>query len=129
MDGGRPGQRGRRGAQPHERRGRLGAAPAHDGVRPRHGAGHQGRQRRAGIRVHRSATLDRDETTTHRAIPITDPARTIIDLAATLKGRPLEQALDRAEQRGLVDFAWRDARMIVEVDGYRYHRSPSATPS
>jgi very-short-patch-repair endonuclease len=21
---------------------------------------------------------------------------------------------------------WRDARLIVEVDGYRYHRSPSA---
>jgi very-short-patch-repair endonuclease len=26
---------------------------------------------------------------------------------------------------GEVDFMWRDARLIVEVDGYRYHRSPS----
>ena len=25
-----------------------------------------------------------------------------------------------------VDFVWRDARLIVEVDGYRYHREPSA---
>lgn len=25
-----------------------------------------------------------------------------------------------------VDFVWRSARLIVEVDGYRYHRSPSA---
>ncbi len=25
-----------------------------------------------------------------------------------------------------VDFAWRDAGLIVEVDGYRYHRSPTA---
>ena len=25
-----------------------------------------------------------------------------------------------------VDFAWRDARLIVEVDGYAYHRSPRA---
>ena len=24
-----------------------------------------------------------------------------------------------------VDFAWRDARLIVEVDGYAYHRSPT----
>jgi very-short-patch-repair endonuclease len=28
-----------------------------------------------------------------------------------------------------VDFVWRDARLIVEVDGYRYHRSPSAFES
>jgi hypothetical protein len=150
--------------------------------------GDPGRRRRAGIRIHRSTTLEPPGTTTHRGIPITTPARTIIDLAATLKGRPLEQALDRAEQLGLIDFAdltvqpgrpgspslqavlslytagstftrseleerffalcddhglprpasntriegsevdfvWRDARLIVEVDGYRYHRSPSA---
>ena len=122
--------------------------------------------------------------TTYRNIPITTPARTIIDLARILKGRPLEQALDLAEQRRLIDFAelhnrsippslqavlslytadtptrselrgalhrisatptgstaegqhphrgievdfvWRDKRLIVEVDGYAYHRSPSA---
>jgi very-short-patch-repair endonuclease len=142
-----------------------------------------GRSRRAGIRLHRSRTLGSEDTTTHRGIPITTPARTIIDLARTLTGRPLEQALDRADQLGLLDFAqlhrrpippslqaqlsryeptltrselenaflelcdhhglsrpetntriegievdfvWRDARLIVEVDGYRYHRSPSA---
>jgi very-short-patch-repair endonuclease len=28
-----------------------------------------------------------------------------------------------------VDFAWRDARLIVEVDGYRYHREPSSFES
>jgi very-short-patch-repair endonuclease len=154
--------------------------------------GDVGRKRRAGIRLHRSTTLMPDETTTIRAIPVTTPARTIIDLAANLMGRPLEQALDRAEQLGLVDFAdlaaraearpgrpgspalqamlsrytagtfvtrsemeerflalcdryalprpnvntriegaevdfaWRDARLIVEVDGYAYHRSPGA---
>jgi very-short-patch-repair endonuclease len=28
-----------------------------------------------------------------------------------------------------VDFAWRDAKLIVEVDGYAYHRSPTAFES
>jgi len=122
------------------------------------------------------------EVTTHRGIPITTPARTIIDLAKTIQGRPLEHLIDLADQRGLidfqdlettnstslqavlsryspaptrseleerflrlcddhglprpetntriegieVDFAWRDRRLVVEVDGYTYHRSPTA---
>ena len=154
--------------------------------------GDPGRKRRRGIRVHRSPTITPRDTTAHRGIPITTPVRTIIDLATSLKGRPLEHALDLAEQRGLVDFAelhkaieahptrpgspslqamlsrysagttvtrseleelflalcerhglprpnvntriegvevdfaWRGARLIVEVDGYAYHRSPRA---
>jgi hypothetical protein len=151
-------------------------------------AGDGGRKRRAGIRLHRSTTLEPQDTTTSRGIPITTPVRTIIDLARTVTGRPLEHALDLAEQRSLIDFAelrrrpiptslqavlslytagsivtrsemeerflrlcddhglkrpnvntriegeevdfvWRDARLIVEVDGYRYHRSPSAFES
>jgi very-short-patch-repair endonuclease len=28
-----------------------------------------------------------------------------------------------------VDFAWRDAGLSVEVDGYRYHRSPTSFES
>jgi very-short-patch-repair endonuclease len=135
------------------------------------------------VRIHRPRALEPQDTTMHRSIPITTPLRTIIDLARTLKGRPLEQPLDRAEQRGLldfkelqhrpiprslqavlsrytvtvtrseleerflrlcddhgirrpetnariegheVDFVWREKRLIVEVDGYAYHRSPSA---
>ena len=151
-----------------------------------------GRALRKGIRLHRSRTLALGDTTAHRGIPITTPLRTLIDIATTLRGRPLEQALDRAEQLQLVDFAelqraiqahpsrtgspslqavlsrytagstltrsdleerflqlcddhalprpetntniqgievdflWRDARLIVEVDGYAYHRSPAA---
>jgi hypothetical protein len=162
------------------------AAAAWD-LRPRTGAihvtvaGDGGRKRRAGLRVHRSRT---SEATSHRGIPITTPARTIIDLARTLHGRPLEAMLDRAEHLRLVDFGefaqrpiplslqavlslytatnptrseleerflrlcddhgirrpevnariegievdfvWRDRRLIVEVDGYAYHRSPTA---
>ena len=170
------------------------------GVRPIGGGaihvtvpGDAGRKRRAGIRLHRSATLEPHDTTTRRGIPITTPLRTILDIAAGLERRPLEKALDLAEHRGLVDFAalrsaieahptrpgapalqallsrytagsfvtrsemeerflalcddhglgrpahvntriegeevdfaWPDARLIVEVDGYGYHRSPSA---
>ena len=151
-----------------------------------------GRALRTGIRLHRSKMLALGHSTVHHAIPITTPVRTLVDIAATLKGRQLEQALDRAEQLRLVDFAelaqalaarptrpgspslqavlsrytagstvtrseleerflalcddhglprpetntrikgieidfvWRDARLIVEVDGYAYHRSPAA---
>ena len=141
-----------------------------------------GRARRRGIRVHRSLTLRPADTTTHRGIPITTPARTIIDLSRTINGRALERVIDLADQRGIVDFrdlegansaslhavlrryssaptrseleerflrlcddhglprpetnvrieglevdfVWRDRRLIVEVDGYAYHRSPSA---
>jgi hypothetical protein len=140
-----------------------------------------GRERRAGLRIHRSGTLTPAQMTVYRGIPITTPARTIIDLARTLKDRPLEHLIDLADHRGLVDFrelgqanpaslqavlsryrpaptrseleerflglcddhgiprpetnthiegievdfAWRERRLIVEVDGYRYHRSPS----
>ena len=140
-----------------------------------------GRERRAGLRLHRSATLTSRDVAEVRGVPVTSVARTIIDLSRTLKGRELEALVDRADQRGIVDFAalraatpaslqavlrsyapaatrseprsgfspsatttasrdprrtphvegfevdfvWRDRRLIVEVDGYAYHRSPS----
>ena len=90
------------------------AAAAWD-LRPRAGAIHvisRSGGRRAGLRVHRSRTLTPDDTTTLRGIPMTTPARTIIDLAHTLEGRPLEQALDRADQLRLLDFAELHARSI-----------------
>jgi hypothetical protein len=150
-------------------------------------AGDPGRKRRAGVRIHRSGTLQPDDITAHRGIPVTAPIRTLLDVATTLDGRPLEQVLDRAErlidfgelrrrleahpQRPgspslhavlstytvgsamtrseleeaflrlcddygvprpdvntviegmMVDFVWRDARLVVEVDGYGWHKS------
>jgi very-short-patch-repair endonuclease len=141
-----------------------------------------GRERRRGVRIHRRDALTPDEVTVHRGIPVTTPARTIVDLSRSLKGRRLEQLVDLADERGLidfdhlraansaslqavlqsysaaptrseleerflrlrdthgiprpqtnvliegieVDFVWRDRRLIVEVDGYAYHRSPTA---
>jgi very-short-patch-repair endonuclease len=139
-----------------------------------------GRARRPGIRLHRSVTLRPEDTAVHRGIPITEPHRTLCDLARTLKGRQLEQAVNQAERlvdfgrlersappslravlqrystthtrseleerflrlcddHGIprpetntriegyeVDFVWRDRRLIVEVDGYEHHRSPTA---
>jgi predicted transcriptional regulator of viral defense system len=139
-----------------------------------------GRLQRPGLRIHRSVTLTTDDVTTYRGIPVTDPHRTLVDLARTLERRPLEQALNRAERivdferlrrsappalqavlesyttaqtrseleerflrlcddhgiprpevnarvEGIeVDFVWRAARFVVEVDGYAFHRSPSA---
>ena len=42
-----------------------------------------------GLRIHRTTRLDLDDRTRHRGIPITSPARTLLDLAATLDHRPL----------------------------------------
>lgn len=140
-----------------------------------------GRERRAGLMIHRCA-LTPDDVTVRDGIPITTPTRTIIDLARTMSERQLAKIIDRAdllrltdfaalrsansaslqavlrtydptptrselEERFLrlcddhqiprpetntlvegfeVDFVWRDRRLIVEVDGYAYHRSPSA---
>ncbi len=64
------------------------------------GAG-RGRDR---IRVHRHPGLKPDETTTRDGIPITTPARTILDLAAIASDRALKHALDQAELQELTDY-------------------------
>ena len=142
--------------------------------------GRGGRQAPRGITLHRSPTLTPAQITIHRGIPLTNVARTIIDLARTVTETELERIVHEADKRGLVDFTdlraarsaslqavlraydpaptrselersflrlcrthgikrpevnvyiddylvdfvWRDRRLIVEVDGYDYHRSP-----
>jgi very-short-patch-repair endonuclease len=141
--------------------------------------GDTGRKRRDGIRVHRSITLTERETTVVNGLPVTTPARTIIDLSRTIGEDELERIVDLADDRHLidfrdlqaarsaslqavlrayapaptrsemerrflrlcrkhgiprpetnaliggylVDFVWREQRLIAEVDGYKYHRA------
>ena len=68
-----------------------------------------GRAKRPGLRIHRTPTLRADEITEHQAIRVTTPARTLLDLAATLPRRALERALDEAEIHELYDLASLDA--------------------
>jgi len=61
--------------------------PKGDGSRPR-----------AGLLVHRIRSLRADEATVRDRIPVTTPARTILDLACRLPRRQLERAVDEAER-------------------------------
>jgi very-short-patch-repair endonuclease len=54
--------------------------------------------RHRGIRVHRVQPLPPDEVTRFRNIPVTTPARTLLDLATVLPIRELEQAIALAER-------------------------------
>ena len=51
-----------------------------------------------GIRVHRVRDLAPDEVTVVDRVPVTTPARTLLDLGECLGMRELEQALARAER-------------------------------
>jgi very-short-patch-repair endonuclease len=134
--------------------------------------GEAGRARRRGIRVHRPRTLEESMTACQNGIPVTSPARTLVDLRrakpsrggatpgqlrhahrqATFLGLPLGPAtpdhtrseleqvfLDlcgrhrlptphvNVEIGGLtVDFLWPRPGLVVETDGYRFHRGRAA---
>jgi hypothetical protein len=65
-----------------------------------------GRTPPAGIRLHRTRAIGDDEVTTLRGLPITTPARSLLDLAAGgLNRTRLQLAVDRAEQQRALDFA------------------------
>jgi hypothetical protein len=127
---------------------------------------HAGKRRRAGIRLHRRATLLDEDVTRHRGIPVTTPARTVADLPGAVPTRLVRRARRQAEILGLplgevdsdrtrsdlerdflrlcgrntlpppevnvrvghwtVDFLWPDRRLVVETDGYLYHRGRAA---
>jgi very-short-patch-repair endonuclease len=63
---------------------------------PLHNRGH-----RPGIRAHRTAGLHSSEKTVVDRIPITTPARTLLDLGGELPARELERLLSLIERQGL----------------------------
>jgi very-short-patch-repair endonuclease len=56
-----------------------------------------------GIRVHKRKFLGGEEVGSHQNIPVTSPIRTLIDLAARLHVPELEAAVNKADNRDLVD--------------------------
>ncbi|MDX6726223.1 MAG: hypothetical protein QOK49_1028, partial [Baekduia sp.] len=58
---------------------------------------------RARITLHRVGTLRDAERTTHDAIPVTTPARTLLDLASRLRARALEDAIAQMVRLDLFD--------------------------
>ena len=63
----------------------------------------RGRRGGPGIRLHRARSLDARDTTTHESIPITTVARTLLDLAATVRADRLERAYAQALHLQLYD--------------------------
>lgn len=75
-------------------------------------------RQRSGVVVRRASRLDESDRTSLRGIPITTPARTLLDLASTSGGRDVERAVARAERERLVDAEELSIQMA------RYRRRP-----
>jgi hypothetical protein len=72
-------------------------------------------RRRPGIEVHQTAAMDRRDVTIHRGIPVTRPARVLLDIAPDLSDRQLERMFDRVSRS--------DGSAVT-----RWRPSPRATP-
>jgi very-short-patch-repair endonuclease len=77
-----------------------------------------GRHAIAGVRRHQARSLAPQDTTTHDDIPITSVARTLLDLAATVRPDRLERALAQAERLRLYDQA-AIADVLSRSNGHR----------
>ena len=73
---------------------------------------------RRGINLHRISTLSSMEATTYEGIPVTTPARTLLDLAEVVPSRALRRALDEAERQRLFDLRALEAVIASHV-GHR----------
>ena len=80
-----------------------------------------GRTHRPGIEVHRSQCLSDADVTTERGIPVTSPARTLLDLAGVLDAGALARAVERAEALRLFDL--RRVRAVLDANPKRHGAS------
>jgi hypothetical protein len=78
----------------------------------------RGRHGAPGIRLHRSRSLDAQDTNNHQGIPITSVSRTLLDLAATARPSELERALAQSERLQLYDHRAIQST-IVKNNGHR----------
>ncbi len=74
---------------------------------------------RAGIRLHRVTWLDQRDVRTRAHLPVTAPARTLVDFASSARPAELEMAVAEARVRGLV----REAELRSALE-----RAPSNHP-
>ncbi len=71
---------------------------------------------RPGIRIHRVASIDSRDTRQHLGIPITSPARTLLDIANDLGMREFERAFDEAISSRLTTLVAVRAMLLVNGD-------------
>jgi very-short-patch-repair endonuclease len=90
---------------------------AADGI---HVSGLRNRRVPGWIRLHRVQHLPADETMTHDHLPVTTPARTLLDLAGAAAPADVEHAIIEAVRRRLADHAG------IEELLRRYPRKPGA---
>jgi hypothetical protein len=100
--------------------------------------GHDWTGRRTGVRIHRSRTLRPQDVTLRRGLPVTMPARLLLDLATEVSDRRLELALDEllvARRIRLTDVAQLLSRVAHHPGRRRlaklleHHRGPMLTRS
>lgn len=74
------------------------------------------------VRVHRIESLHPHDTTRRQGIPVTSPARTLLDLATSHAPRDLARAVEEAQVRHLV----RDSSLNEQCCRYPRHRGTRA---
>ena len=71
-----------------------------------------------GVRVHRSRILERRDVWIRQGLPVTSPARTLLDLAVVATARQLELAFDRALAERTLKLAY-VREMLARAGGHR----------